>query len=163
MNTLYSKLKKLKGEVARLESQLEQEKKYEYGRMALESDEANFSVNTYGEIDNIGYFGDFHESRMHGGRTFTTVAAANRYMKAERLAFKCKQAMAESWGKEKAYWTNSTQIKHCLSLYKRNEIKIYVASVIYQQFAFKTMEDAQGFIDSHNKDDIILMLMRGDV
>ena len=162
--TIEDKIKKTKSRLKQLEAKLKLQIQEEqnYGRMALTSDEAKFTSGAYGEIFDTDSFGYFHGCMMQG-RAFTAKGAAERFLKAEKLAFECRQKIAESWGKEKAYWTNATQIKHCLSLYKGNEIKIHVASVIYQQFAFKTMEDAQGFIDSHNKDDIILMLMRGDV
>ena len=160
---IQEKLKKAEEKVEKLKQQLSQQQAQEaYGRMAITSDEANFCAGTYGDLLDIDSFGYFHDGMMHG-RTFTTKGAAERFLKAERLAFKCRKAMAESWGDEKADWTSIDQGKYYINFYKGNKIKICVTAVNYQQFAFKTMIDAQRFIENKSDEDIRLMLMRGDV
>jgi len=161
--TIYDEIKKTKARLEQLEAKLELEtQESKYGRLALKSDEANFSAGTYGEIIDIDSFGFFYDGMMQG-RTFTTKAAAERFLKAERLAFKCRQAMAKSWGDTPIDWSNEGQPKFAIFLSFPEKIGIYNCFSGYERFIFKTETDAFSFRTLHKKEDIVLMLKGGDV
>ena len=163
MNT-QDKLKKAQEEVEKLKLQIQKEernKTYGYGRLALKSDEANFFAKAGGGVIGSGWSN--YDEIQEQGRAFTTHRAAQRFLKAERLAFKCRQAMAKSFGGEEIDWLNPNQIKYCLHLYDGNAIGIGERQMSYMSFCFKTRADAKKFIDGYSEQEIILMLKGGDV
>ena len=161
--TIYDEIKKIEEKLSLLKLALKEKEENDktYGRLALASDESKFSAGTYGEVIDIDPFGYFYDG-MRQGRTFTTAAAAERFIKAERLAFKCRQAMAKSWGDTVIDWEDDYQCKYSLRM-SRGYFEITHGFDLHHRFSFKTMIDAQNFINSHKEKDIILMLKGGDV
>ena len=164
MNT-QDKLKQAQAEVEKLKLQLKREENRdkEYGRMALNKDEAKFCIGIDEEIVELGNSdSNITNIKQHPANAFTTISAAERWLKAEKMTVKCKQAMARSWGNTAIDWEDAYQSKYTLRI-SRGSFGIVHRFTLYNRFTFKTMEDAEKFIDSHSTEDIILMIKGGDV
>ena len=156
-------IRKTKAKLEQLEAMLQKEKRNkEYGGMALKIQDADSCAPASGDVSKVSNRSYFNKE-LNQGRMFTTSAAAERFSKAERLAFECRKAMAKSFGGEEIDWLNPNQIKYCLHLYDGNAIGIVESRMIYKPFHFKTRADAKKFIGGYSDQDIILMIKGGDV